>query len=109
MLMTEDKSKESEAVSAEVFEQSEFRNIKILNMHKDVVAEFFEYCKRNAGGKHSAGIHLLLSKAKAFDLLYGMDARLRAVEHQLGLLVQKQSVEEHSKPRPEVKTIGGGV
>lgn len=107
MIMTETMKKESEAVSTEVFEQTDFRNIKIYNMHKDVVAEFFEYCKKNAGGKHSAGIHLLLSKAKAFDMLYGMDARLRAVEHQVGLLVNKQSVEEHSKPKVEIKTIGG--
>lgn len=100
-------NKETDNVSAEVFEQSEYRNIKIYNMHKDVVAEFFDYCKKNTGGRHSAGIHLLLSKAKAFDLLIGMDNRLKSVEHQMGLLMHKESVEEHSNPKPEVKTIGG--
>jgi hypothetical protein len=100
-------NKETENVSTEVFEQTEFRNIKIYNMHKEVVAEFFDYCKRNTGGRHSSGIHLLLSKAKAFDLMLGMDMRLKALEHQMGLLMQKGSVEEHSNLKHEVKTIGG--
>jgi hypothetical protein len=103
--MTEEKNKESDPV--ESFAEQEYRNIRIFSMHKDVVTEFVDWCKRYAGGKYSAGIQLLLSKAKSFDLIAGLDLRIKSLEHEIALLKQSKIVEEQSKQQPKVKTIGG--
>jgi hypothetical protein len=103
--MTEEQTKESNPV--ESFAEKEYRNIRIFSMHKDVVTEFVEWCKKYAGGKYSAGIQLLLSKAKSFDLIAGLDLRLKSLEHEIALLKQSKVVEEQSKQEPKVKTIGG--
>ncbi|RLE39476.1 hypothetical protein D6817_05540 [Candidatus Pacearchaeota archaeon] len=103
------KENESEEKSPqERFEQHEFRNITIYHMHKELVKEFKEWCKIHAGNKFPAGIQLLLSRAKAFDLLTTMESRIKALEQQVALLSQgRKSVEEHSEQKTEVKTIGG--
>jgi len=103
--MTEEQIKESDPV--ESFAEKEYRNIRIFSMHKDVVTEFVDWCKKYAGGKYSAGIQLLLSKAKSFDLVASLDLRLKALEYEIALLKQSKIVEEQSKEQPKVKTIGG--
>jgi hypothetical protein len=106
--MTEQKtSEDSKPNPVEAFNQKEFRNIQIYRMHKDVVSDFVDWCKKYTDGKYSAGISLLLSKAKAFDLIAGVDQRIKALEQQVALLMQSKSVEEHSQTKPEIKTIGG--
>jgi hypothetical protein len=103
----EDKGSEEKSPQ-EKLDQQQFRNITIYHMHKDVVAEFKEWCKVHAGNKFPAGIQLLLSRAKVFDLMANLDSRIKALEHQVALLTQgKKSVEERSEQKQEVKTIGG--
>lgn len=99
---------ESKATTPEEkLEQQEFRNITIYHMHKDVVAEFKQWCKIHAGNKFPAGIDLLLSRAKMYDSLTQVEMRLTAVEQQLAMLLPgKKSAEEHSE-KTQVKTIGG--
>ena len=110
--MTEEKQtqeKESEAKDEkEKLDMQDFRNITIYHMHKDVVKDFKEWCKVNAGNKFPAGIQLLLSRAKVFDLVANLDARIKGLEHQIALITKgNKGVEEHSQSKPEVKTIGG--
>lgn len=110
--MTEEKQpkeQESKEKSQEdKLDMQDFRNITIYNMHKDVVKEFKEWCKVHAGNKFPAGIQLLLSRAKVFDLVANLDGRIKALEHQIALITKgNKGVEEHSDKKPEVKTIGG--
>lgn len=110
--MTEEnktKEKESKADPKELLDQQDFRNITIYHIHKDVVDDFKEWCKVNAGNKFPAGIQLLLSRSKVFELMSNFDTRIKALEHNLSMLLNRQkSVEEHSE-KPKVKTIGGGA
>ena len=110
--MTEEKQpKEQEGKKEsqkDKLDMQDFRNITIYHMHKDVVKEFKEWCKVYAGNKFPAGIQLLLSRAKVFDLVANLDGRIKALEHQIALITKgNKSVEEHSDKKTEVKTIGG--
>jgi hypothetical protein len=112
MLMTEEKqTKEKESVDPkEKLDQQDFRNITIYHIHKDVVDEFKEWCKVHAGNKFPAGIQLLLSRSKVFELMSNFDTRIKALEHNLSMLLNRQkSGEGHSEEKPKVKTIGGGA
>ncbi|GEM_PF-3334261 len=109
--MEQDQKNETEAKKEdpkELLDQQEFRNITIYHIHKDVVSEFKEWCRIYAGNKFPAGIQLLLSRAKVFELISTMDSRIKALEYQVALLSQgKKSVEEHVETKKEIKTIGG--
>lgn len=105
--MTDKAITEEEKNPVEEFHQKQFHDITVYRMHNDVIADFVHYCKKYTDGKYSAGIQLLLSKAKAFDLVSNAEMRIKALEQQVALLVQSKSVEEHSKPATKVKTIGG--
>jgi len=112
--MTEEnktKEKESKEVDPkEKLDQQDFRNITIYHIHKDVVDDFKEWCKVNAGNKFPAGIQLLLSRSKVFELMSNFDTRIKALEHNLSMVMNGQkSVEEHSPETQKVKTIGGGA
>jgi len=113
--MTEEKkTKETESKEVldpkEKLDQQDFRNITIYHIHKDVVDDFKEWCKVNAGNKFPAGIQLLLSRSKVFELMSNFDTRIKALEHNLSMVMNGQkSVEEHSPEKQKVKTIGGGA